>query len=127
MGIPAAGIRKDKNRAVRQGLVLQSDADSSGPVVWKQRAIDRYTKQGDPLRAIALYCGNKPLPSGGIFTRLERIDPRAGSLDDVRQAEAPLRQAPIVLVRQWLRYELRFEQEFPETVRETGEVMSGGS
>jgi len=55
------------------------------------------------VRVIALYYGNKPLPAGQIFSWLEHIDPCAGSLDDVRQAESPIRQAPIVLVCEWLR------------------------
>jgi len=56
--------------------------------------------------------------------RLEYIDPCAGPLNDVRKTEPPIRKAPIVLVSEWLGRELRFEQEFPETIRVPGEVMS---
>ena len=124
MGIPTAGIRQNKNRTANQGLGLQPKADSSGPVFWEQRSIDRDTEQGDRVRAIALYFGSKPLPSGVIFTQLEYIDPCAGPLNDVCQAEPPIRKTPIVLVRERLGHKLRLEQEFPETVRVPSEVMS---
>src|ERR1700704_3875263 len=103
MGIPTAGIRQDKNRPVRQGLGLQPEADSSGPVFWEQRAIDRDTEQGNGVRTIMFYCGDEPLPAGYIFSRLEHIDPCAGLLDDICQAEPPIRKTPIVLMREWLR------------------------
>ena len=124
MGIPTAGIRQDKNRPVRQGLGLQPKADSSGPVFWEQRAIDRDTKQGNGVRTIMFYCGDEPLPACYIFSRLEHIDPCAGPLDDICQAEPPIRKTPIVLMGEWLRRELRLEQEFPEPVRVAGEVVS---
>ena len=79
------------------------------------------------MRAIALHCGHEPLLPGCIFSRLEHIDPCAGPLDDVCQAKPPIRKTPIVLVSEWIGYELRLEQEFPETVRVPGEVMPGGS
>ena len=82
---------------------LESEANSISYGVRKDDSVNGHTEQGDRVRVIALYDGNKPLPSGGIFTRLERIDSRAGSLDDVCQAESPIRQAPIVLVCEWLR------------------------
>ena len=47
-----------------------------------------------------------------------------GALDNVCQAEPPIRQAPVVLVREWLGHELRLEQEFSETVGVPGEMMS---
>lgn len=71
--------------------------------------------------------GNEPLLAGYIFSRLEHIDSCAGPLDDVCQAEAPIRKTPIVLVRAWLRRERRLEQESPETVRVPGEVMADGN
>ena len=126
MGIPAAGIRQDKHRAVGQGLVLQSEADSSGLVVWKQRAIDRDTKEGHEVRLVASDLSFQGHHALSILNRVEDIDPSAAAADDIGEAESPIRQAPIVLVRQWLRYEFRIEQEFPETVGVTGEVMSGG-
>jgi len=78
------------------------------------------------MRAIAFHCGDESFPPGYIFSRLEHIDPCAGPLDDVCQSEAPIRKTPIVLVREWLWHKLRFEQEFPETVRVPGKMMSCG-
>lgn len=86
--------------------------------------MDRDTKQGDRVRAIVFHCGDEPLPASYIFSRLERIDSCAGPLDDICQAEPPIRKAPIVLVREWRGRELRLEQEFPEPVRVPSEVMS---
>ena len=76
------------------------------------------------MRAIAFNCGDEPLPAGYIFSRLEHIDSCAGPLDDVCQTDPPFRKTPIVLVREWLKRELRLEQEFPETVRVPGKMMS---
>jgi len=78
------------------------------------------------VRAIAFDCGDEPIPAGYIFSRLEHIDSCARPLDDVCQTEAPIRKMPIVLVREWIKHELRLEQEFPEAVRAPGKVMSGG-
>lgn len=77
------------------------------------------------MRAVVCHCGDESLSATYIFSWLEHIDPCAGSLDDVCQAKPPIRKTPIVLVREWLGHELRLEQEFPETVRVPGEVMSG--
>ena len=71
--------------------------------------------------------GNQLLFASDIFSWLEPIDPRAGPLNDICQAEPPIRKTPIILVRAWLGCELRLEQEFPETVRMPGEVMSDGN
>jgi len=76
------------------------------------------------VRAIVFHLGDEPLPAGYLFLRLKYIDPCAGPLNDVCQAEPPIRKTPIVLVRERLGHELRFEQEFPETVRVPSEVMS---
>jgi hypothetical protein len=61
------------------------------------------------MGAIMPYGGNEPLFPGYIFSWLEHIDPRAGPLDDICQAEPPIRKSLIVLVRAWLRRELRLE------------------
>jgi len=74
--------------------------------------------------AIAFDCGDEPLPSGYIFSRLEYIDSCAGPLNDVCQAEPPIWKTPIVLVCEWFWYKIRLKQEFPETVRVPSEVMS---
>jgi hypothetical protein len=61
------------------------------------------------MRAIMPHGGNEPLLAGYIFSWLEHINPRTGPLDDICQAEPPIRKTPIVLVREWLRRELRLE------------------
>jgi hypothetical protein len=61
------------------------------------------------MRAIMPHGSNEPLFPGYIFSRLEYIDPRTGPLDDICQAEPPIRKTPIVLVREWLGRELRLE------------------
>lgn len=125
VSIPTAGIRQDIHRAVSQGFVLKSEADPSGLVVLKQGAIDRDPEQGDRVGAIVCHYDHESLQASCIFPRCEHIDSCTGSLNDVCEAESPIRKAPIVLVGQWLRYQLRVEQEFPETGGVTGEVMSG--
>ena len=77
------------------------------------------------MRAVVCHFGDESLSTSYIFSRLEHIDPCAGPSDDVCQAEPPIWKTPVVLVREWLGHELRLEQEFPETVRVPGEVMSG--
>lgn len=76
------------------------------------------------MRAIVSHRGNESLLAGYILSWLKHIDSCAGPLDDVCQAEAPIRKTPIVLVREWLGRERRLEQESPETVRVPGEVMA---
>ena len=76
------------------------------------------------MRVIASHRGNKPLLSSDIFHRFEHINSCAGSLNNVGQTEAHLWQAPIILVGQWLRDELRFIQKFPEPIRVTSKVMA---
>ena len=126
MCVSATGIWQDKHRDVVQLRRLESKVHSLAPGDRKEHPVNGHPEQRDDLWAIALYGGNKPLLSNGIFTRPELIDTCAGSLNDVGQTEAPVGQAPIVLVSQWLGYELRLIQEFPEPIRVTGEVMAYG-
>ena len=79
------------------------------------------------MRAIAFHGGDESFPAGYIVSWFEHIDPCAGTLNNVGQAEPPIWKTPIVLVCEWLKHELRLEQEFPESVGVPGKVMSGGS
>ena len=58
------------------------------------------------MRTIAFHCGDEPLSAGHVVLWLEHIDPATGPLDDVCQAEPPIRKTPIVLVREWPRHKL---------------------
>ena len=126
MRVSATGIWKDEQRDIGQLYKLEAQVHPLAPGDGKERPVNSHPKQGDDLWAIALYGGDKPLSSSGIFSRFEHINSCAGPLDDVGQPEAHLWQAPIILVGQWLRDELRFIQEFPKPIRVTSEVMAYG-
>lgn len=126
MRVSTTGIWKDEQGDIGQLCSLESKVHSLAPGDRKESPVNGHPKQCNNLWAIALYCGNKPLSSSGIFNRLEHINSCAGSLDDVGQTEAHLWQAPIILVRQWIGDELRFIQKFPEPIRVTGKVMAYG-
>src|SRR5687768_11086664 len=53
------------------------------------------------------------------------MDPWRRASDQVRDAEAELRQADVILVGERFRYETGIPEEFPEPIRVAREVMAG--
>ena len=59
-----------------------------------------------------------------ILNRVEDIDPGGTAADDIGEAEAPFREAPILSIGQGLTDQLRFMQEPPKAIRIPGKMMA---
>ena len=59
-----------------------------------------------------------------ILNRVEDIDPGGTAADDIGEAEAPFREAPILSIGQGLTDQLRFMQELPKAIRIPGKMMA---
>jgi len=89
-----------------------------------ERAIHHHAHEGDDLGPDARDLGLEDLPSLEIFRRPQVVDPRARPRDQVRHAEAPLRQPHVPFGRDGLRDDARLEQQLPEAIRRPCEVMA---
>jgi hypothetical protein len=63
--------------------------------------------------------------ASSIFNRVEDIDPGGAAADDIGEAEAPFRKAPILPIGQGFTDQLRFMQEPPKSIRIPGKMVAG--
>jgi hypothetical protein len=90
-----------------------------------QRAVHRHADERDDVR---LERRDFPLhnpPALDVFRRFQHVNARAWARHQVRHADAPLRQADVVVVRDRLGNDPGLVEQPPEAVRRPGKVMAG--
>ena len=87
-------------------------------------AIQRNSDECYGVRPVAPDLSIENLPAGHVLFGPQIIDSWTGSRDEIGDAEAPFRQAIVVLVSDQLRHEPRFGQQFPESVGVSRKVMA---
>ena len=94
-------------------------------------SIQKKVRTGAVIASIALgvfvvyvSLGAQAQSSGRVLFRLQLVNPRRRSRDDVGDAVAPLGQTIVIQIRQRFGHEARLVEQLPEAIREAGEVMT---
>lgn len=120
--VASARIRQDEHPGTTEWFLLPAEPDRAA--LREDRAKQRDTDERDDAGRVAADLAPEDHEAIHVLGRTQRIDSWRRSRDQVRDAKSPLRQTLVVHVRDGFRHEPRVEQELPEPVRVTGEVMT---
>jgi hypothetical protein len=106
MRVAPARVRQHEEARAVHGCLLEARLDQ-----WclrmtedlPQRSVHRHTHEGHNLRAESIDFLLEDLPTIQVLLRLQHVDAGTRPRDQVRHADAPLRQPIVVQVRQRLR------------------------
>jgi hypothetical protein len=77
------------------------------------------------MRSIAPDFANEAPEASPIFSRFERSNAGAATADDIREAQAPFRQPPIVPICEGFGNQSGLVQEFPKSIGMARKMMAG--
>ena len=123
VGIPAARIRQHEHSRALERLALPSEPHRV--LRSDDGAMERDTNDGDDRRPEPSHLAPQNLQAVDVLLRPQRVDARRRTRNEIRDPESPLGQSHVVFVADLLRHEPRVVQQFPESIRVAGEVMTG--
>ena len=90
----------------------------------RYRPVQRHADEGDDLRFPASNLASQRALAVDVLVRHQRVDARRRPRYQVRDAESPFRQTPVVFGTNRFRHQARIEEQLPEPVRVAREVMT---
>jgi hypothetical protein len=121
--VPSARIRQHEHTRALQRLALRTGLDAVPLTPREHRSEQRDADEGDHLWPPAPDLAAQGSGARGVFFRPQRVDAGCGARDEIRDAEAPFRESPVVEIADGLRHESRFVKKLPEPVRVPGEMV----
>jgi hypothetical protein len=126
--VSAARVRQDEHPCAVDGRLLEARLDVrcvGVPEDSPERAIHRHADERDDRGTVPRDFLLEDPPALDVLGGLEHVDAWARPRNKIRHPDAPLRQPDIVHMRHGLGNDAGLEQQSPEAIRRSGEMMSG--